>query len=118
MSNNAHPSPTEAAIRPATSVDIDDMVAIYTIAAPIEPMFTYFQQYAKQYPADVVKYQKQLHHLWLSPKYPDLKVMVAEVPSGEDVTVTKVIAYAVWDVTYRNKRQQGSKYEPPNSKAC
>ena len=111
MHNTTHPSPAEAAIRPATFADIDDIVAIYKASAPLDQTFPYIQQHAQQYPEDLIKLVKLVNHLWISPKYSDFHVIVAESPSLEDATVTKVIAYAVWEVSYRNERQYGSRYE-------
>ncbi len=117
MSHTTQPSPAEAAIRPATFADIDNLLAVYKAAAPLDQTFPYTNQHAQQYPEDLIKSEKLVNHLWISPKYTDFHVMVAEAPSLEDVTVTKVIAYAVWDVSYRNKRQYGSKYKSQNGKA-
>lgn len=117
MSHTTHSSPAEAAIRPATFANIDDMVAVSKAAAPLDETFAYVYQHAQQYPEDLIKYRKLVNHLWISPKYSDLHVMVAEAQSLEDVTVTKVIAFAVWNVSYRNKRQYGSEYKSPSGKA-
>ena len=118
MPKTTHSSPAEAAIRPATFADIDDLVAVYKASSPLDQTFPYVNQHAQQYPEDLIKYEKLLNHLWISPKYSNFHVMVAEAPSLEDVTVTKVIAYAVWDVSYRNKRQYGSEYKSQNGKVC
>ncbi len=117
MPHTTHPSPAEAAIRPATFADIDDLVAVFQAAGPLDQTFRYVQQHAQQYPEDLIKFEKLVDQLWISPKYSDYHMMVAEAPSLEDVTVTKVIAYAVWDVSYRNKRQYGSTYKSQNGKA-
>ena len=103
MPHTTQSSPAEAAIRPATSADIDDLVELYKTTAPLEESFRYRNQY--------------VHHLLISPKYSDFDVMVAEAPSLEDVTATKVVAYAVWDVSYRNKRQYGAQHKSQNGKA-
>ena len=117
MSHTTHPSSAEADIRPATFADIDDLVAVYKASAPLDQTFSFVNQYVQQYPEDLIKLEKLVNYLWISPKYSDFHVMVAEAPSLEDVTVTKVIAYAVWDVSYPNKRQYGSKYKSQNGKA-
>lgn len=114
MSHTIHASLVQAAIRPATFADIDDMVAVYKAAAPLDQTFPYVNQHAQQYPEDLNKYEELVHHFWVSPKYSDFDIIVAEAPSLEDATVTKVIAYTVWDVSYRNKRQYGSQYKPQN----
>ena len=117
MPHITNPSLAEAAIRPATFANLDDILAIFKAAAPLDQTFRYINQHAQQYPEDLIRYWKLVHHLWLSPKYSDFHVMVAEAPSLEDMTVTKVIAYAVWNVSYRNKRQYGPKHKPQNGKA-
>lgn len=117
MPYTTYPSPAEVAIRPATFADVDDLVEVYKITAPLEESFRYRNQYVQQYPEDLIKYETLVHHLLISPKYSDFDVMVAEAPSLEDVTVTKVVAYAVWDVSYCNKRQYGSQYKSQNGKA-
>ena len=117
MPHATHHSLAETAIRPATFADIDNIVAVYKAAAPLEQTFSYVNQHAQKYPEDLTKYEMLIHHLWISPEYSDFHVMVAEAPSLEDATVNKVIAYAVWDVSYRNKRQYGSQYESPNGNA-
>lgn len=111
------PSQKAAAIRPATFADIDDMVAIFQAAAPLDHAFLYVHQHAQDYPEDLTKYLELVFHLWISSKYPDVQVMVAEAPSLENVTVTKVAAYAVWDISHRNKRQFGSEYKSRKGKA-
>ena len=117
MPHTTQSSPAEAAIRPATSADIDDLVELYKTTAPLEESFRYRNQYVQQHPEDLIKYELLVHHLWISPKYSDFDVMVAEAPSLEDVTATKVVAYAVWDVSYRNKRQYGAQHKSQNGKA-
>ena len=117
MPHTTHPSPAEAVIRSATFADIDDLLAVYKASAPLESTFSYVNQHVQQYPEDLIKYEKLVNHLWISPKYSDFHVMVAEAPSLEDMTMTKVVACAVWDVSYRNKRQHGFKYKSQNGKA-
>ena len=117
MPPTTHPSPAEAAIRPGTFADIDDLVAVYKASAPLDQAFSYVNQHVQQYPEDLIKYEKLVNHLWISPKYSDFHIMVAEAPSLEDVTMTKVVACALWDVSYRNKRQYGSKYKSQNGKS-
>lgn len=116
MPHTTHPLPAEAVNRPATLADIDNLVEVYKATAPLEESFHYTNQHAQQYPEDLMKYENLFHLLLVSPKYSDYHVMVAEAPSLEDVTVTKIIAYAVWDVSYRNKRQHGSQYKSQNGK--
>ena len=109
--------PAKVAIRPATFTDVDDLVEVYKNSAPLEETFGYKNQYVQRYPEDLIKFETLFHHLLISPNYSDFHVMVAEAPSLEDVTVPKVVAYAVWDVSYRNKRQYGSEYKSQNGKA-
>ena len=116
MPCTTHPSLGEAAIRPATLADVDSIVAVYKASAPLEEAFHYVYQHVQQYPEGLIKLETLVHHLLLSPKYSDSHVMVAEAPSLEDVTVTKIVAYAVWDVSYRNKRQYGSQYKSQSGK--
>lgn len=118
MPRSTHPAPAGVAIRPATFTNIDDMVTIFNAAAPLDQGFPYIHQHAQQYPEDLIKYFKLVSHLWISPKYSDFYVMVAEALSLEDGMATRVVAYAVWNVSYRNKRQYGSEYKPQNGKAC
>ena len=117
MPHTTYPSPAEVAIRPATFADVDDLVEVYKTSAPLGETFRYKNQYVQQYPEDLIKYETLVHHLLISPKYSNFHVMVAEAPSLEDVTVPKVVAYAVWDVSYRNKRQYGSEYKSRNGEA-
>ena len=116
MPHTTYPSPAKVVIRPATFADIDDLVEVYKNSAPLEESFHYRNQYVQQYPEDLIKYERLVHHLFISPKYSDLDIMVAEAPSLEDATVPKVVAYAVWDVSYRNKRQYGPEYKSQNGK--
>ena len=117
MPHTTYPPPAEATIRPATFADIDNLLEIYKATTSLEESGRYRDQYVHQYPEDLVKYEMLVHHILISPEYSDFHVMVVEAPSLEDVTVTKVIAYAVWDVSYRNKRQYGSKYKSQNGNA-
>ena len=95
MPHTTQPSPADAVIRPATLADIDNLVEVCKTSAPLEEIFHYQNQHAQQYPEDLIKHETLVHHLLISPKYSDYHVMVAEAPSLEDVTVNKVIAYAV-----------------------
>lgn len=117
MPHSTHPSSAGAAIRPATFADIDEMVVVHKAAGPLDQGFPYVYQHAQQYSEDLIKFLKLVYNLSISPKYSDFHVMVAEAPSLEDGTVTKVIAFAVWDVSHRNKRQYGSEYESQSGKA-
>lgn len=117
MPHATQSSAAEVAIRPATFADVDNVVEVFIATSSLDEIARYRNQYIQQYPEDLIKYETLVHQLLTSPKYSDYHVMVAEAPSLEDATVTKVVAYAVWDVSYRNKRQYGSEYKSQNGKA-
>lgn len=117
MPHNTHPSPAVGTIRPATFADIDDIMAIFIASAPLDQTFIYTSQHTHDYPEDTAKY-KLLYSLWISPEYSDYHVMVAEAPSLDDAYIKKVVACAVWNLSYRNKRQHGPKYKPKSGTTC
>ena len=49
---------------------------------------------------------------FIVPSYDDWHVMAAGSPIPEDPNLTKIVAFAVRDISYKNKRKLGSKFEP------
>ena len=102
------------AICTANLTDLDSVLEVALSAMPYDPDWNYRYQYRDQYPEDHLKYTKLLFQFFIDPSYDDWHVMVAKAPSLEDPNVTKIVAFAVWDVSYVNKRKHGQDYKPLN----
>ena len=102
---------TIGTIRPATLADLDSLVEILRNARPLDETWKYSFQHRKQFPDDNIKFTKLLLRYYIDPAHDDFHVVVAEAPSLEGLQVTKVVACAIWDVSYRNKRKYGSEYK-------
>ncbi|KAH0557019.1 hypothetical protein GP486_005191 [Trichoglossum hirsutum] len=99
------------AIRVANPSDLSNVLEVVLSALSYDPCWDYRYQYRHQYPEDNLRYTKHIFQLYIDPRYDDWRVMVAEAPSLENPSVTKIVAVAVWDVTYINKRKHGRDYE-------
>ena len=98
---------TTGTIRPADLADLDAVVEIKRSSAVFDTAWNYCYQYCKQFPEDNLKYTTILFRSFLDPSFDDWHVMVAEAPSLEDPNVMKLVAFAVWEISYKNKRKVG-----------
>ena len=115
--NNPPPGNGETAttkIRDATLADLDSVVDVVLSAMPLDPQWNYRFAYREQYLEHHLKYTKLLFQYFIQESYDDWHVMVAESAAGDDITVTKIVAFAVWDVSYVNKRKHGPTYKAQN----
>jgi len=103
-----------SAIRAATLADLDSVVEVVRSSMPLDPGWNYCYEHALEFPEDSVKFTKLLFQHFIDPGFDDWHVMVADAPSLHDPNVTRIVAFAVWDVSYRNKRKHGSTYVPQN----
>ncbi|KAL8791916.1 MAG: hypothetical protein Q9195_005492 [Heterodermia aff. obscurata] len=101
-------------IRTATLSDLDNVVDVVRSAMPLDPQWNYRFEHGRQFPEDNVKYTRLLFENFIMPDYDDWHVMVAESPGEEPSHQSKIVAFAVWDVSYRNKRKNGRGYVPQN----
>lgn len=101
-------------IRTADLTDLDNVVDLVLSVMPHDPQWNYRFPYRTEHAEDHLKYTKLLFQFFIDPSYDDWHVMVAEAPSLEDSSVIKVVAFAVWDVLFVNKRKHGGTYKPQN----
>ena len=96
-------------IRHATPGDIDGIMEVWKSSFPYDAVASYIIQYSNEFPKDFEKYSRLRFELFFRPEYDDWEVMVAEAPSSQ-----RVVAYAIWNVSYKNKRVYGPGYRPQN----
>jgi hypothetical protein len=98
-------------LREAGPSDVDAVVDVLLAAMPDDPAWDYRFQYRKEHPEDHRKFQRLFFKYLIDPSYEDWVVMVAESPSVEDSSVSNIVAFAVWDISYINKRKHGPSYK-------
>lgn len=117
MPHSSSPSSTNL-IRTATIADLDGLLEVNRSKRVHEPQWHYRFSHYDQFRQDNEKYDEIRHRHLLDPSNDDWHVMLAEAPSLEDPSVIKIVAYAIWDVSYRNKRRFGSVYQPSDRKSA
>lgn len=101
--------------RQATLRDLEAVVDVVLAAMPLDPQWNYRFPYRHTYPKDHRKFTKLLFQFFIDPSYDDWHVMVAEAPSIDDPQVSRIVAFAVWEVSYINKAKHGAGcYRPQN----
>lgn len=103
-------SASTMAARRATCDDLKGLMDVVLSAMPQDPAWDYRFPYRHKYPEDEIKYQTLFFKLMVDPSYEDFEVNVLEAPSLEDPNILRIVAFAIWDVTYINKRRYGSDY--------
>nr|XP_036574459.1 GNAT family [Colletotrichum truncatum]KAF6780894.1 GNAT family [Colletotrichum truncatum] len=83
-------------IRPATKSDLDAITWIAVAALPADPVCTYRFPYREQYPEDHTKYTRIRNEEYMMSG--ENAFFVYECPSIEDPTVTKPVAYSIWQL--------------------
>ena len=83
-------------IRQADMTDLDAMVDVGLAALPMNPQWDYRLRYRKQYPEDTHKFTRKQFKMFLENEPRTFQVMVAELPSREDSSISKVAAFAAW----------------------
>lgn len=101
-------------LRAAVPADLDSVVEVVRSSMPLDPGWDFCYEYAHEFPEDSVKFTKLLFQHYIDPDFDDWDVMVADAPSLQSPNTTVIVAYAVWDSSYRNKRKHGSTYVPQN----
>jgi len=106
------------AMRPRLGVpsDADALTEVIIRTMPLDPQWDYRFPYRHEFPEDHYKYTKMLFEYFLDPAFDDWLVMVVEdslEPGGE----LSIVAFGVWDVSYRNKRIHGPSYKPQDRKS-
>ena len=115
MSHSSSTS-TEGILRPASLADVDGMAEIWSTT--LDPSRPWKEQYRDQFPEESLRYKKMVFEHLLDPSYEDWEVMVVEAPSIEDASMLKIVAVAVWNLSYINKGKQGKQYQGKNGKQC
>lgn len=98
-------------LRQAGPGDVDAVLDVLIAGREDDAGWTYRFQYRHEYPEEHRKFQRLYVQNLLNPSHEDWWVMVAESPSVDDAGVAKIVAFAVWDVSYVNKRKHGPSYQ-------
>ncbi len=85
-------------IRKAAMSDLDAMVDVGLAALPMDPQWDYRLRYRKQYPEDTRRLTRKRFKMFLENEPGNWQVMVAELPSREDSSISRVAAFAVWQL--------------------
>lgn len=101
-------------IRLAEPTDIDDVLDIVIAARPQEPSWDYRYPYRLEYPEDHRYLNRLAFEFFLKPSHDDWLVTVVECPDNDNPALSRIAAFAVWDVSYVNKRKHGPTYVPPS----
>jgi GNAT superfamily N-acetyltransferase len=96
--------------RRATCDDLEGLMNVVLSAMPQDPAWDYRFPYRHNYPEDERKYQTLFFKFMIDPSYEDFEVRVLEAPRLDDPSTSMIVAFAVWDVTYINKRRHGPDY--------
>lgn len=83
-------------IRQADMTDLDAMVDVCLAASPMDPQWDYRLRYREQYPEDTLRFTRKRLKMFLENEPGNWQVMVAELPSREDSSISKVAAFAAW----------------------
>ncbi len=102
-------------IRAAKLDDVDGIVEVVLAAMPHDPQWNYRFVHRSEFPNDHVKFTRLLYEQFITPANDDWLVMLAETRGiGEPGVSKKIVAFAVWDVSFINKASKGPDYEPQN----
>lgn len=100
--------------RRATLADLDEVTEVVLAAMPHEPHWNYRFVHKDEFPDDHRKLTRLLYEQFISPANDDWHVMVAEVSLPDHEGSAKVVAFAVWDVSFVNMAKLGPSYVPQN----
>ena len=95
--------------------DAEAVTNVILKTMPLDPQWNYRFPWRDQHPKDHYKFTRMLIDYFLNPDYDDWQVMVvvdALQPGGHE----QVVSFAVWDVSFRNKRRHGPDYERQDRK--
>ncbi|KAK4449886.1 hypothetical protein QBC34DRAFT_83963 [Podospora aff. communis PSN243] len=97
-------------LRLGLPADVDPITKVILEAMPLDPQWDYRFPYRLRYPEDHYTYTRMLFEYFLDPEYDDWVVVVVEdafSPSDE----TRIVAFGVFNVAFRNKRRYGPGYQ-------
>jgi hypothetical protein len=103
------------AIRLATLADLDSVVELALAALPDDPYWHYRFPDHDKHPEDHLKFTRLWFRFYLDPGHDDFRLVVAEAPPPEPKEsghATEMVAYALWDVSYLNRRKCGPDCKP------
>jgi hypothetical protein len=91
-------------IRKATDSDLDALTWIGLSAFPHEPQWPYRYPHAAQFPKDHLKFTRLRYSEWIEAMNAgDCVIMVAEAPSIEDESQSRVVSLSIWRVPQVDK---------------
>ncbi|KAK0645706.1 hypothetical protein B0T16DRAFT_436825 [Cercophora newfieldiana] len=96
--------------------DVDPITHVILSAMPQDPAWVYRFPYRREYPQDHYKYTRMLFEYFLDPAYDDWVVMVIE-DALESGRATEIVAFGVFNVSFRNKRAHGPGYQAQDRKS-
>lgn len=103
------------AVRAATPADVDGIVDVVLVAMAHDPQWDWRFVHKREFPEDHYKFTRLLYEEFISPANDDWHVMLAEAKSPDDSS--KIVGFAVWDVSFANKAKMGPSYEPQNRRS-
>ena len=101
-------------IRATTLDDLNGIVDVVLVAMPHDPQWDYRFLHKHEFPEDHYKYTRLLFEQFISPANDDWYVMLAESSTFDTSGPGKIVAFAVWDVSYVNQAKKGPGYEKQN----
>jgi hypothetical protein len=100
-------------LRVAKLADLEQVVAVALVAMPSDPQWNYRFPHRHEYWEDHEKYTTDLFRRLIDPHCGEWLVMVVEAESSgaADAGVAKIVAFAVWDVSFFTKRIRGANHQ-------
>jgi hypothetical protein len=98
-------------LRLAQAKDANEVTKVFINAMQDNPSWPYRFPHRKEFPEDHWNYNLDLMSHFISPVYDDWMVVIVEVKEGES-EAPRIASFAVWDVSYVNKRRHGPDYIP------
>jgi hypothetical protein len=102
--------PVKPTLRRAVTSDIEAIVNIALESLPLDPQWPYRFPHALKYPQD----HENFTHIRYTEHLADqaFYIMVAELPSNEDPSILKPIAFAKWQLPGSYTKPAGDKIKP------
>lgn len=100
-------------VRLAEPQDAVEVTKVFINAMQDDQSWPYRFPHREEFPDDHWNYNLDLMSRFISPDYDDWVVVVAEADdSRAGADVRRIVSFAVWNISYANKRRRGSSYVP------
>lgn len=104
-------------IRSAGLQDIEHITNVVLEAMPDDPQWDYRFVHKRKFPEDHRHFTSLLYKQFVDPSNDDWTVMLAEASSAQEAEPRRVVGFAVFDISLRNKATKGPDYEAQNRKS-